>query len=201
MPTDTTNRNRSGFSGSQTGRPRTGNSDFIRVKKNFLYGLLIAVAALALLCLILMISTSAANKKVKKYKAVYGAVPNASDTVTDASADSTTVPSLTTVDPTGLSGVYTTLPDASDPAAATLPSATTGKAYIVTTNADTLNLRSEAGENAGIVGRIPKNTIVFITTESNGWGYTTYNGTAGWVKMAFLTLAASTTAPEATLTP
>ena len=76
MPTETTNR-------------RSSNRDFIRVKKQFFNGLLAAVAALVFLCLILMIVASSANKKVKKYKAVYGPVPKVTDTA-DVSADSTT---------------------------------------------------------------------------------------------------------------
>ena len=185
MPTESTTR-------------RSANSDFIRVKKQFFNGLLIAVAALVFLCLILMIVASGANKKVKKYKAVYGPVPEATEEA-ELTADSTTLPDVSTTDLAGLSGVYSTLPGASD-VFTTAPSATLGTAYIVTTNADTLNLRSEASENAGIVGRIPKNTVIYVTTESNSWGYTTYNGVSGWVKMAFLTATAST-APAVTLTP
>lgn len=183
---------------AQPNRTRQGNSDFIRVKKNFFYGLLIAVAALFLLCLILMITTSSANKKVKKYNAAYGPLPQAADE-TDP-ADSTTLPDASVTDAAGVSGAYTTLPGVSEVTPTLAPAATTGTAYIVTTNADTLNLRSAANENASVLARIPKNTIVYVTEQTaDGWGKTNYNGTEGYVKMAFLTATASTTA--ATVAP
>ncbi len=58
--------------------------------------------------------------------------------------------------------------------------------YQVQITANTgLNVRSGAGNGYSVVTSIPKNKIVTITKESNGWGYTKYNGKSGWILLTY----------------
>ncbi|MGN1456929.1 MAG: SH3 domain-containing protein [Acutalibacteraceae bacterium] len=64
------------------------------------------------------------------------------------------------------------------------------------TASDGVNMRSGAGTSYGIVGGVPYNATVTVTkkTSSGGytWGYTTYNGTSGWIALDFATKVSST---------
>jgi len=49
-----------------------------------------------------------------------------------------------------------------------------------------LNMRKSASSSAAKVTAIPKNTVVTITAEQNGWGKTSYNGKSGWVSLDYV---------------
>lgn len=49
-----------------------------------------------------------------------------------------------------------------------------------------LNMRKSASSSAAKVTAIPKNAIVTITAEQNGWGKTSYNGKSGWVSLDYV---------------
>ncbi len=68
------------------------------------------------------------------------------------------------------------------------PPYTTAEYYVVTTARDPLNLRSAASTDSPTIGKIPKGTVIQITEIINGFGYTVYNGTPGYVSMMYLTL-------------
>lgn len=53
-------------------------------------------------------------------------------------------------------------------------------------NASVLNLRSGCGTNYADIGDIPRNTTLPILAEKNGWYYTVYNKTAGWVSAEYI---------------
>ena len=178
------------------------NKEFIRIKTTFLYDLLIAIAALALLCLILILVLAGNGKKLKKYKAAYGDVAQITQEADDSDTQTTTDSAATTLP--GTSNNYnpaaTTAPGATVAVTGTGTSDVSGTSYIVSTQSSVLNMRSEADPAASVVTQIPRMTTVVVTNESNGWGYTTYNGASGWVNMEFLSPAsgtAVTTAPTA----
>ena len=60
-----------------------------------------------------------------------------------------------------------------------------------------VNMRSGAGTSYGVVGAVPYNATVTVTkkTSSGGytWGYTTYNGTSGWIALDYATKVSTTT--------
>lgn len=67
----------------------------------------------------------------------------------------------------------------------------------------TLNMRSGAGTNYSTVGSIPNGTKLAVTdidSDSNYvWGYTSYNGTSGWIALSYCDYISSTPEePEAT---
>lgn len=67
----------------------------------------------------------------------------------------------------------------------------------------TLNMRSGAGTNYGTVESIPngtKLTVTDIDSDSNYvWGYTSYNGTSGWIALSYCDYISSTAEePETT---
>ncbi len=64
--------------------------------------------------------------------------------------------------------------------------ALTGSRYRVNTQSSDLNMRGDTNTTSSIVGRIPKGTIIEITQQLDGWGYTTFNGVSGWVSMQYL---------------
>ena len=61
---------------------------------------------------------------------------------------------------------------------------TTGS-YSVDTNGTNLIMRSGAGTNYNIVTRIPDKTVLNVTSINSNWGYTSYNGSSGWVCLDF----------------
>lgn len=48
-----------------------------------------------------------------------------------------------------------------------------------------VNVRNGAGTKYSILTAIPNGTIVTITKESGGWGYTSYGGKKGWICMDY----------------
>ncbi len=56
-----------------------------------------------------------------------------------------------------------------------------------------LRLRSGPGTSYTGLDVIPYNTTVTVTTIQDGWGYTTYNGQAGWISLEYATLVSETT--------
>lgn len=67
---------------------------------------------------------------------------------------------------------------------------------VITANSG-LNMRSGAGTSYSCVAAIPCNRVVTITCESNGWGYTTYNGKSGWISLNYTRKVSSNTSPSA----
>lgn len=57
--------------------------------------------------------------------------------------------------------------------------------YKVDTDGDSLNMRSGAGTSHNLVGSVPDKVTLRITQVSGNWGYTSYNGTDGWVCLDF----------------
>ncbi len=98
--------------------------------------------------------------------------------------------------------VSDSVPDASSTTLPT-PSATAASAsgtYTVNTNANSLNVRAKAESDGEIITQIPRGTQIIVTEVRGEWGYTTYNGASGWVKMSFLVAASPTAANSASLT-
>jgi uncharacterized protein YraI len=48
------------------------------------------------------------------------------------------------------------------------------------------NFRSSTGINSSIIGTIPKGTVVYLISSSNGWYQVNYNGMVGWVSGTLL---------------
>jgi|GEM_PF-2140058 len=57
----------------------------------------------------------------------------------------------------------------------------------VATQKGTLNMRAQAKDNAKILARLPKGTIVCIVEDGGEWTEILYKGRAGYVKASFLT--------------
>lgn len=57
--------------------------------------------------------------------------------------------------------------------------------YRVDTNGYPINMRSGAGTSHNLVGSVPDKVTLRITQVSGNWGYTSYNGTNGWVCLDF----------------
>ncbi|WP_257147899.1 SH3 domain-containing protein [Bacillus thuringiensis] len=53
-------------------------------------------------------------------------------------------------------------------------------------NASTLNVRSGAGTNYGIIGALQKGTKVTVLSEQNGWSKINYNGKNGYISSQYL---------------
>ncbi|MBR6790556.1 MAG: RICIN domain-containing protein [Oscillospiraceae bacterium] len=49
-----------------------------------------------------------------------------------------------------------------------------------------LNMRKSASSSSSKVTAIPRNTVVTITAEQNGWGKTSYNGKSGWISLDYV---------------
>ena len=58
--------------------------------------------------------------------------------------------------------------------------------YKVKTSGGSLNMRSVASTSGSVVLKIPNETLLSITSISNGFGKTTYNSCTGWVSMSYL---------------
>lgn len=58
--------------------------------------------------------------------------------------------------------------------------------YKIDTDGDPLNMRSGAATTYSLIGSIPDKTTLKITQVNNNWGYTSYNGTNGWVCLDFM---------------
>jgi len=54
-----------------------------------------------------------------------------------------------------------------------------------------LNMRKSASASAAKVSAIPKNTVITVTAEQNGWGKTSHNGKTGWVSLEYLAKVAA----------
>lgn len=57
--------------------------------------------------------------------------------------------------------------------------------YKVDTDGDPLNMRSGADTSYDLVGSVSDKTTLRITQVSGNWGYTSYNGTNGWICLDF----------------
>lgn len=58
--------------------------------------------------------------------------------------------------------------------------------YKVDTNGDPVNMRSGADTSHNRVGSVPDKAILRVTQVNGNWGYTSYNGTNGWVCLDFM---------------
>lgn len=59
--------------------------------------------------------------------------------------------------------------------------------YIVRTNdGDPLNMRAGAGSDFNVVTTVPSGTILIISEEKDGWGFTLFGNYSGWVSMNYL---------------
>lgn len=59
--------------------------------------------------------------------------------------------------------------------------------YIVTTaDGDPLNMRAGAGAEFNVVTTVPSGTMLIISEEKDGWGFTLYGNYSGWVSMNYL---------------
>ena len=61
--------------------------------------------------------------------------------------------------------------------------------YKVNAHGNSLNLRSKANTMAGILGKIPHGTRVYVSGINNGFGKVSYNGNTGWVALDYLNKA------------
>ena len=57
--------------------------------------------------------------------------------------------------------------------------------YKVETDGDTLNMRSGPSTHDSLVGSVWDGSILRVTDVNGNWGYTSYNGTNGWVCLDF----------------
>lgn len=59
--------------------------------------------------------------------------------------------------------------------------------YMVRTNdGDPLNMRAGAGADFNVVTTVPSGTLLIISEEKDGWGFTLYGNFSGWVSMNYL---------------
>ncbi len=59
--------------------------------------------------------------------------------------------------------------------------------YFVRTNdGDPLNMRAGAGSEYNVVTTVPSGTMLIISEEKEGWGFTLYGNYSGWVSMSYL---------------
>lgn len=58
-----------------------------------------------------------------------------------------------------------------------------------------LNIRKSATTSSIKLGTVPYNTIVEVTSISNGWGYITYNGITGWISLDYTELVSASEQP------
>ncbi len=59
--------------------------------------------------------------------------------------------------------------------------------YMVRTNdGDPLNMRAGAGSEFNVVTTVPSGTLLIISEEKDGWGFTLYGNYSGWVSMNYL---------------
>ena len=75
---------------------------------------------------------------------------------------------------------------------------TSSNGYIVRVTTDTLNIRSGAGTNYGIVGTVHKNDAYTIVAEASGQGATKWGklkSGAGWISLDFTTKVSGGSAP------
>lgn len=62
----------------------------------------------------------------------------------------------------------------------------TAGSYKVDTDGDPVNMRSGAGTSHNRVGSVPDKATLRVTQVNGNWGYTSYNGTNGWVCLDFM---------------
>ncbi|MCR5636098.1 MAG: SH3 domain-containing protein [Clostridiales bacterium] len=73
--------------------------------------------------------------------------------------------------------------------------------YRVNIESGTLNFRATASSNGTRIGGVPKDTLVYITEISNGFGKTVYNGQTGWLSMSYLVFVSSSQTTTDTSSP
>ncbi len=61
---------------------------------------------------------------------------------------------------------------------------------------DYLNMRSGAGTSYSAIGAIPDGVKLIVTKTDGNWGYTSYNGTKGWVCLDYCIYLSSSPATE-----
>lgn len=66
---------------------------------------------------------------------------------------------------------------------------------------DYLNMRSGPGTSYGTIGAIPDGVTLTVTKTDSNWGYTSYNGTNGWVCLDYCIYIASATETQPTIQP
>jgi len=86
-------------------------------------------------------------------------------------------------------------PVTTPPPATTEPPAVTTKAGKVNTPGTTLNVRSGPGTSYAVIGSLKHNEKVNVSDENSGWYKLTYNGKAGYVSKAYVTLDGETQPP------
>ncbi|MBR1811352.1 MAG: SH3 domain-containing protein [Clostridia bacterium] len=139
----------------------------VLLDKNFLMVLFAVLIVLVLLCAVLMGVNRSYKKDMNELEEKYSV-----EVVRNASLQQQTAPVIPTVGATATP---------------------VGTPYIVNTDSGDLNLRPSPGTDDDPVGEIPKGTTIYITTQTNGWGYTTYDGKSGWVNMKYLSSVSSQT--------
>lgn len=114
---------------------------------------------------------------------------------TKAPAETTKAPTETTAVTTSKAPAVTETPSANkndEPAVTTVPETETAEQNTSSeykegryTSTDILNIRSKAGTENKIIGKLPKNTSVFAYEIKDGWGKISYNGTEGWISLEY----------------
>ncbi len=64
--------------------------------------------------------------------------------------------------------------------------------YKVETDGDTLNMRSGPSTHDSLVGSVWDGSVLRVTDVNGNWGYTSYNGTNGWVCLDFTVYTVTT---------
>lgn len=93
----------------------------------------------------------------------------------------------TTKEPT-TQQVTTTLPPLIPQTQPQAPPTVSTRYYIVRTNGSSLMIRSYPSTAGNIVGRLPNDTIVPVSSYYGNWAYVTYNGISGWSSLEFMEL-------------
>lgn len=66
---------------------------------------------------------------------------------------------------------------------------------------DYLNMRNGAGTSYNVIGAIPDGVTLTVTKTDSNWGYTSYNGTKGWVCLDYCVYVSSAPATQPTTQP
>ncbi len=72
--------------------------------------------------------------------------------------------------------------------------------YKITTDDTPLRLREQPSTKQNAIDEIPKGSTVEVLAVYDGWGYTSYNGTYGWISLDYTEFISATT-PNTTNNP
>lgn len=162
--------------------PKTKNNTVLIAIVSIM-AVIIVVLAVALLVMLFTGRSSDEEKSPvetqSQQESLYGDMTSSQTAVIPQSSASATMPA-----------VSATMPAASTPSTSGSVSSLTPGSYKVATQQDDLNIRSGAGTQHPVVGRVPKDAVVTVTAVNGDWAYITYGSLTGWVSSQYLIPAA-----------